>query len=340
MDELAHPRRRAVLWALVRDYIQTREPVASKALVERHEMNVSSATVRNDMAVLEEAGYIYQPHTSAGRVPTERGYREFVNQIGQLRPLSTAQKKAIQTFLTTPMGVGEVMQKTVRLLAQLTSHAAVAQYPVSSCQTLQHVELVSLSPRRLMVVAITDVGDVEQIVVEMPEDLDSLETEILRTQLNVRLAGLPIDTFEATATEIIPFIPTNLVSAATLIIRQMIAVLQPVCRQKLVVAGISNLARSGQEFTGDIGAIIEALEEHAALLRLFEEYTNLEDVHVSIGSENHDEALSEVSVVAASYGGGDTSSQLGVIGPTRMDYASAMSAVRTVASYLSRTLER
>ncbi|WP_211100080.1 DeoR family transcriptional regulator, partial [Acuticoccus kandeliae] len=118
-----------MLRAIVADYVSTQEPVGSKAIVDRHNLGVSSATVRNDMAVLEEDGLIAQPHTSAGRIPTDKGYRQFVDRISQVKPLSSAEKRAVQTFLDGAVDLDDVLRRSVRLLAQLTRQVAVVQYP-------------------------------------------------------------------------------------------------------------------------------------------------------------------------------------------------------------------
>ncbi|OKL47474.1 hypothetical protein BSR29_03345 [Boudabousia liubingyangii] len=334
-----HPRRRAVLCALVQDYIRTREPVSSKALVSGYQLNVSSATVRNDLAALEDAGYIYQPHTSGGRVPTERGYREFVNQISQVRYLSGAQRRAIQTFLTEPLGVEEVLQRTAQLLARLTHHAAVVQYPSITRQALRHIEIVQLSPTRLLLVIISEAGDVTQRTLDLPAPIAAEDVQNLRVALNASLSGLEPSHFAEQASDLGRDLSAAARPAADSIITELSTTLEPVYQEKLLVAGISNLARAGNELSSGLSEIIEALEEHAALLRLFKESAAPGHVHVSIGSENHDQALAEVSVVASAYGSGQSGPHLGVIGPKRMDYPAAMSAVRTVASYLTKSLE-
>src|SRR5690349_15441659 len=147
-------RRLAVLRAIVEDYVHTEEPVGSKALVERHGLGVSSATVRNDMAALEEEGYITQPHTSAGRVPTDKGYRLFVDRLTTVKPLSAAAKRAMATTRDGAVGLGDVDQRSVRLLAQLTRQVAIVESPTLPRSTVRHVELVGLAPNRLLVVLI------------------------------------------------------------------------------------------------------------------------------------------------------------------------------------------
>ena len=139
-------RKLEVLRAVIEDYIATEEPVGSKALAERHHLGVSPATIRNDMALLEEEGYIAQPHTSAGRVPTDKGYRLFVDKLAALKPLSTAERRAIASFLEGAIDLDDVLHRTVRLLAQLTRQVAVVQYPSLARSAVRHLEVVHWPP--------------------------------------------------------------------------------------------------------------------------------------------------------------------------------------------------
>ena len=141
-------RKLTILRAIVTDYVSMREPVGSRALVERYALDVSPATVRNDMAVLEEEGYITQPHTSAGRIPTDKGYRLFVDRLGQVKPLSTAERKAIETFMAGAIDVDDIIRRAVRLLAQITQQVAIVQYPALSSATVRHIEVVLLNAER------------------------------------------------------------------------------------------------------------------------------------------------------------------------------------------------
>ena len=165
-------RKLSVLRAIVEDYVTTREPVGSKALAERHALGVSPATIRNDMALLEDEGYITQPHTSAGRVPTDTGYRLFVDRLATIKPLSAAERRAIGTFLEGAVDLDDIVLRTVRLLAQVTGQVAVVQYPSLTRSQVRHVEIVAMSPRRLMVVVISTTGRVEQRILDIAVDLD------------------------------------------------------------------------------------------------------------------------------------------------------------------------
>src|SRR5262249_23259542 len=141
-------RKLAVLRAIVEDYVSTTEPVGSKSLVDRHGLDVSPATIRNDMAVLEEQGDIAQPHTSAGRIPTDKGYRLFVDRLSSIKPMSAAERRAIETFLAGAYSLDDIVTRTVRLLAQLTRQVAVVQYPSLSRSAGRHIELGSPTPQR------------------------------------------------------------------------------------------------------------------------------------------------------------------------------------------------
>jgi heat-inducible transcriptional repressor len=171
----ADDRRFEVLRAIVADFVASKEPIGSKTLVERHNLGVSSATVRNDMAVLEAEGYITQPHTSSGRVPTEKGYREFVDRLDDVKPLSSSERRAILSFLESGVDLDDVLRRAVRLLAQLTRQVAIVQYPTLSTSSVRHLEVVALTPARLLLVVITDSGRVDQRIVELGDAIDEHE---------------------------------------------------------------------------------------------------------------------------------------------------------------------
>jgi heat-inducible transcriptional repressor len=332
-------RKLDVLRAIVEDYVATQEPVGSKALVDRHHLGVSPATIRNDMAVLEEEGYIAQPHTSAGRVPTDKGYRLFVDRLSTVKPLSPAERRAIQTFLDGAVDLDDVVTRTVRLLAQLTRQVAVVQYPSLTRSTVRHVELVPLSTSRVLLVLITDTGRVEQRIVELPGDTDEALLGDLRARLGHVVAGLDISAV-ATRVETLAdsFSPTDrqVVSA---VVATLLETLVDRTDERLAVAGTANLARYGQGFDQGLEPLLEALEEHVLLLRLLGEATSPSTLTVRIGQENAPAGLSAASIVTTGYGPGERAlASMGVVGPTRMDYPGTIAAVGAVARYVSQIL--
>ncbi|MCM3659001.1 heat-inducible transcriptional repressor HrcA [Agromyces mediolanus] len=330
----------AVLRAIVQDYVASREPVGSKTIVERHAFGVSAATIRNDMALLEEEELIAAPHTSSGRIPTDKGYRVFVDQLSELRPMSQAQRHAIETFLGESSDLDELLARTVRLIAQLTNQLAVVQYPSFASSRVRHVELVALAPDRVLCILITDSGQVEQRVAELGSPVDEETLASLRARFNELAAGRTLaEAAQALSGEVPAVDPRHAQVLHTL--ATTLAEQARVQRgDRLVVAGAANLVRTEQDFAGSILGVIEAIEEQVVLLKLFGEMAaDQHGVAVSIGRENAPFGLAETSVIASSFAvAGRDVSRLGVVGPTRMDYTTSMAAVRAVARYLSRTL--
>ncbi|MGI9824781.1 heat-inducible transcriptional repressor HrcA [Agromyces sp. Marseille-Q5079] len=333
-------RSLAVLRAIVQDYVASREPVGSKAIVERHAFGVSAATIRNDMALLEEEELIAAPHTSSGRIPTDKGYRVFVDQLTDVRPMTRAQRHAIETFLGESADLDELLARTVRLVSQLTKQLAVVQYPSFGSARVRHVELVSLAPDRVLCILITDSGQVEQRVAELPHPIDDDKLGGLRARLNEIVGGRAMAdaavALSGTFDDVAPADAEVLGTLAATFADQARAQRQ----DRLVVAGAANLVRTEQDFAGSILGVIEAIEEQVVLLRLFGEMAADEHpVAVRIGRENASFGLGEASVLSSAFEiPGRDVSRLGVVGPTRMDYSHSIAAVRAVARYLSRTL--
>jgi heat-inducible transcriptional repressor len=329
-----------VLRVIVQDYVASREPVGSKSIVERHSFGVSAATIRNDMALLEEEELIVAPHTSSGRIPTDKGYRIFVDHLADLRPLTPAQRQAIETFLGRSSDFDEVLARSVRLLSQLTHQVALVQYPSLSRAKVRHIELVPLTETRVLSVLITDSGRIEQRVVELPRPLDEHALGDIRARLNVAVGGRSLAEAATALQHSDEFGPDGHGDIISLLVSALIDQVGANRQDKLVMAGTANLVRTEEDFSGSIYPVLEAIEEQVVLLRLFGEMAaDQHGVSVSIGRENASFGLGETSVLTSGYTspGGDLA-RLGVLGPTRMDYSNNMAAVRAVARYLSRLL--
>jgi len=331
-------RKLDVLRAIVEDYVATQEPVGSKSLVERHALGVSPATVRNDMAVLEEEGYIRQPHTSAGRVPTDAGYRLFVDRLSKVKPLSPAERRAIERFLMGAVDLDDVVHRTVRLLAQLTRQVAVVQYPSLTRSAVRHLELVPLSTTRVMLVMITDTGRVEQRQIDLPGPLPPEDVLELRRLVNAKLVGERLIATPPLVQALTEEMPEDLRPAMTTLAATLLETLVDRHDERVAVAGTANLTRGGVlDFAGSLRPVLEALEEEVVLLKLFGGQS--ETTLVRIGDENEYADLRATSVVTTGYGlGGTIVGGLGVVGPTRMDYPGNIATVRAVARYLSDLL--
>lgn len=331
-------RKHDVLRAIVEDYVATHEPVGSKALAERHKLGVSPATIRNDMAMLEDEGYISQPHTSAGRIPTDKGYRLFVDRLSTVKPLSAAERRAIHAFLDGVVDLDDVVTRTVRLLAQLTRQVAVVQYPSLTRSTVRHVELVPLSPSRILLVLITDAGRVEQRVVELPADADDQLVGDLRARLGGAVQGLEFSAVTAAVDGLPASFEPDDRPTVTAVIATLLDSLVERHEERVAVAGTANVARFGEDFATAVGPLLEALEEQVVLLRLLGEVSSPSTLLVRIGGENPS-GLSAASVVTTGYGPGERAlGNMGVVGPTRMDYPGTIASVGAVARYVSNIL--
>ena len=330
-------RRLEILRAIVDEYVATQEPVGSKSIAARSGLGISPATIRNEMAVLEEEGLITHPHTSAGRIPTDLGYRVFVDKLATVKPLSSAERRAIETFLEGALDLDDVVLRTVRLLADVTKQVAVVQYPSMVKSRVRHVELVALTPARLMMILITDAGRVEQRVLELSSDASELFLSTLRNQINNAVMGQRLPDVADRISGILESYSASDRKNVAVVISALIEMAMERPEEKVVLAGTANLARFSEDFSTHMHPVLEALEEQVVLLRLLGDAG--ENVQVRIGTEQSELNLRSTSLVTVGYGATDSPlGALGVLGPTRMDYAGSIAAVSAVARYVGRYL--
>ena len=289
----ADDRRFEVLRAIVADFVATKEPIGSKTLVDRHNLGVSSATVRNDMAVLEAEGYITQPHTSSGRVPTEKGYREFVDRIDNVKPLSSSERRAILSFLESGVDLDDVLRRAVRLLAQLTRQVAIVQYPTLSTSSVRHLEVVALTPARLLLVVITDSGRVDQRIVELGDAIDEHELGKLREMLGQALEGKPLTAASIAVSDLATHLNGQgaLADAVGRSATVLVETLVEHTEERLLLGGTANLTRNTADFGGSLRSVLEALEEQVVVLRLLAAQQEAGKVTVRIGHETEAEQM-------------------------------------------------
>jgi heat-inducible transcriptional repressor len=329
-----------VLRAIVEDYVSTKEPVGSKSLLERHGFGVSSATIRNDMALLEEEGLIHAPHTSAGRVPTDSGYRLFVDRLNEIKQLSVAERTAMETLLESSADLDEILSRSVRMLSQLTNQVAMVQYPTLGKARVRSVELVPIADTRLMVMLVSDNGRIQQHVVEVGFMIATDSLSMLRGKLNELLAGASLSEVSSLTKDFSGAFAPELRVLVTAIVGVLNEQVDANRQDKLVLSGTANLARSEGDFGGNITSLLDAIEQQVVLLRLISEMeTEQDSVSLLIGSENSVEGLSRTSVMVSGYGNdSETIAKVGLLGPTRMDYSTNISAVRAIAKYLSKSI--
>ncbi len=330
-----------VLRAIVEDYISSNQPVGSKSLLDRHPLGVSAATIRNDMALLEEEDLITAPHTSSGRIPTEKGYRLFVDKIGEVKPLSVSERRAIEIFLEGANDLDDIVERTARALSQLTNNLALVQYPTLGKSRVRHVELIQVADFRVLVMLITDNGRLQQLQVELPASFESDLLPEFRGRLNAILSGASLSDVRA----LLDRLPQDFLPVRRVFVQTVVETLQSMVdenrQEKLVLSGASKLAKHDEDFGGELSSVLEAIEEQVVMMRLLQEMqTDQYGVHLKIGSELGVAGVSHATLMATGYEAtGLEAAKIGVLGPTRMNYSGNIASVRAVAKYLSNVLE-
>jgi heat-inducible transcriptional repressor len=333
-------RKARLLRAVVHEFIHTAEPVGSKSLTERYSLGVSPATIRNELAALEEQGYLFHPHTSAGRVPTDRGYRFYVDSLSGVGELARAQEETIARFFEGTADLEETLQRTSLLLSSLTHYTAMVSPPGLDRSRLRHVELVALGRHVIMLVLIVDSGRVEKRLVETADEVAPEDLEDLRRQLNEKLAGERLSRAELVLDNMAGEVAPQRRALFATVAAAIGQVVGDQTTERIWVGGQANIADPAA-FDGieTVRRVYEALEQQVLVLRLLQAALGKDKVSVVIGSENSVEGMEACSLVTSAYLAGDASGSIGVLGPTRMDYLRAMAAVQAVARYLGDAFE-
>jgi heat-inducible transcriptional repressor len=329
------PRKAAVLRVVVEQYVRSGEPVGSETIAENAGLGVSSATIRNEMAALEELGYLTHPHTSAGRIPTDAGYRHYVDGLPAGGKLREAQRRLIAGYFAEAIvDLEEVLKGSVQLLSRLTQYAGLAVPPSASEESVVRLELIDMGPT-LMILAVGQHGRVDKRVIDRPADVD---TATLRTTER-RLQALHGETYVGAQARLLQLAAEGNRDQHDLLLN--VADLLRVATQgehsaHVVVGGASNLADEAQQMRREtLRRLFETLERETEMLAVLEDIGK-GDLNVTIGAEHPSTGEWEASIITAPFRTGETTlGTIGVVGPTRMDYLSAMASVRAVAKRLS-----
>ncbi|HEX6988317.1 MAG TPA: heat-inducible transcriptional repressor HrcA [Bacillota bacterium] len=336
-------RKREVLRAIVQDYVMTAEPVGSRTVARRYGLGVSPATIRNEMADLEEMGYLEQPHTSAGRIPSTKGYRFYVDELMDLEPPSLPDIDRIRRLFADHIReVDAVLRQAARILSEVTDGLALIQGPTLSQAVFRALRMILLRPERALLVLVTDEGLVDHRLVEVPPGTTSEDLERIAAVLTDRLAGLPLERVSRRA---IGHLQRELAGYRALLDATLEGLLSPALDgdQRVMLGGTANLFRQPE---------FREIERAHAVIRLLGErqlvrdlLNGLEprsgDVQVTIGQENPLAHMQEFSVVSAAYLlDGREIGRLAVVGPTRMNYPRVVSMVELVTQTLSDVLTR
>jgi heat-inducible transcriptional repressor len=328
-------RKVAVLRAVVEEYVREGEPVGSETIAERSGLGVSSATIRNEMAALEELGYLQHPHTSAGRIPTDLGYRGYVDTLPAGGRLRDNQRRAVTAFFAETMfDLERVLRGTTQLLGRMTQYAAVAVPPATVDDALARVELVDLGGA-MMLLAVGQRGRVDKRMVDRPDDLDGEGAQGIDSRMR-SFEGLNLRDAQARA--------LKLAGESSGPQRHLLRSIAEALREMqtgggsehVLVGGVANLADEAARWRTDtVRSLFEALERESEMLRLLHDVAASE-LQVTIGAEHPATGEWDASLVTAPFGTLDSQlGTIGVVGPTRMDYLSVMASVRAVAKRLS-----
>jgi len=335
MQELTE-RQKTLLLLLIRDYIDTAQPVGSKRLVEHYQLELSPATIRNEMAALTEMGYLRQPHTSAGRVPSEDGYRYFVSQMMQNAELPQAVQHTIShQFHQSRADMDQWMTLAASILAHQSQGVSMITAPHVEQARYKHVELISTQGRQVLMVLVMAGGEVSQQILTLAEPVTQERLSQTATRLNTLLAGLAVDAITSLATR-----PDALDQDILILITQDMRRASESSSGEIYTDGLTNVL-SEPEFSGsdDARRALKIFEERSTLQDLLARTTlnsNIGGLQVLIGGEGGWEDLRQCSMVIARYGvPGMATGTLGVLGPMRMSYAKTIPTVRYVAGLLS-----
>lgn len=336
-------RKQKVLLAIVQDFIATAEPVGSRTIAKKYGLGVSPATIRNEMADLEELGYIEQPHTSAGRIPSVRGYRYYVDYLMKKRELSREEEELIRReFEIKVKDMGQVIQKTGQLLSQLTCYTAMVLTQQMEPSSFKYVQLVPMRTSQAMFILVMDNGAVHHRMIETPESIRASDLETLSRVLNAKLQGLTMESIKLTLLKEIYFELGKHKQILDLALEMLQDSLVLKDEDKIYLGGVFNMINQPEFHNVEkVKTMLSILEQEKLLCELLTGQSRDKGVTVRIGGEIKDYDIKDYSVVAAPYSlGGRKIGSLGVLGPTRMDYAKVISVVDFMTKNLSKTLER
>ena len=330
-------RKKKILRAIIENYIETAEPVGSKAIASLPGLNVSSATIRNEMADLEALGLLEQPHTSAGRIPSPKGYRIYVNELMTDYRLSAQETKRLNEALHMKMReLDQVIDQAGRVVSQLTQYPAFALASGSSRVTIQRFDLLMVANDSFIIVVMTDTNVVRNRLVRLPSDLSEAQLQLLNTLLNTTFTGLTLDEITPELMRVASHAAGEAYGLISLVVSFAMEVLEELETNVIHTAGIPTLLAHPE---------YQSLERAEPLMNFLSEMgegVNLpvvqgENVKILIGPENVADELKESSVIMASYDiGGGMQGVIGVVGPTRMDYADLAARLSYFAEGLSR----
>ncbi len=343
IKEELNEREKNILRYIIQQFVLTASPVGSRNITKKYKLGISPATVRNIMSDLEESGYINHPHTSAGRIPTDKGYRTYVDSLMNLERIGLSEKGMIKkSFDQTITDTDELLQLTSKLLSSITRQLAAVTYPKVDSGTLEKIQLVSLTSTRILVVVSIKSGLVKTITLEQNYELKSNQLESVQRLLNERLAGLSLKEIRDTFKDRFKDVPEDHSSIIRLFIDSADKIFKDIKHaDKLVLTGVKDVIKQPEfEIPEKFQSVIELMEDQDVIIHILEKSgeSGTDQVFISIGSENKEERLQDYSLISKEYKIGNVSGTLGIIGPKRMEYSKVVAIVDYVSKILSEVL--
>lgn len=334
-------RKRMILKAIVNEYILTAEPVGSRTLARRYDFGVSPATIRNEMADLEEANYLEQPHRSAGRIPTDKGYRFYVDSLMEMKAVSKKIKDLInKKYILKEHGIQELVQQTSQMLSEFTNYTSLVLTPQMQESIFQYLQLIPMTSKQVLMVLVTDTGLIKNKIIKMPKSILREDLEIISRFLNERLYGIAINNIDK---DFLFELSKELLNRISVPLKNLNFINQEINRKnkdgygKIYLGGTAHILEQ-PEFSDiqKIKNVLRLLEQQQLLYDIMDNTNEKAEVDIIIGGENYLEEIKDCSFVIASYHlNGRPIGKIGVIGPTRMEYSSVVSAVKYMADFLS-----
>ncbi len=343
MAEELSERSQNILEAIVEDYIVSAEPVGSRAITRRHSFNLSPASVRNVMADLEEMGFLCSPHTSAGRIPTEKGFQYYIDSLLQIRDLSPREKQELQkNYRFNGMKMEEIMPEVGRVLSGLSKYAGLVMAPKFTSTVFRQMEFLRLSRGQLLVIYVSESGLVQNKVIEVAEDLSQQQLEQISNFLNQELNGLTISQVRSKLEDELKEERVRFDEMRKNALSLSRVALQDEVVNQIYVSGASLMLEQPEFATPQsMKRLIQTLESKQLLIDLLDRSQQAQGVQIFIGSESRQAELEGCSLVTSSYSNPKgVVGTLGVIGPMRMDYSKVIPIVDFTAQLLSRVLDR
>jgi heat-inducible transcriptional repressor len=338
MDE----RKKQILHAIIKDYISTAEPVGSRAVAKKYNLGVSPATIRNEMSDLEDLGYIEQPHTSAGRRPSNKGYRYYVDSLMEKEALDEKSMFAIRQFLSHQLNEMDFfMRQCCQMISHLTNYTAIVSLPQAGKGKLEKIQLVLLDPWRILLVLLSTTGQVNHSIIHLPEAMTADQVDDMQAMLQKRLQGLDMNMLTHAILKDISSLMDHGQKVLSQILELMEMVLASDSGEKVFTGGTTNMLMQPEFRDVDkLKNIFSLLEEDNKVRNLLAQ-SNDDETHVVIGDEIAQEDVQNCSLVVASYNAGNgIVGSIGVLGPTRMSYAKTVSLMEFIATEISQALSR